>query len=114
MAADNDWPALVRNFSRARAVWKRMTKILIREGAEPRVSGFFFKAVVQAVLLFRAETWVVTSCMGRVLGGFQYQVVQRLTGRIPRRKTDGNWYYTLAETARDELGFQKMEKYIRK
>ena len=42
MVADNDWPVVVRNLSRARAVWKRMTRILSREGAEPRVSGFFF------------------------------------------------------------------------
>ena len=46
-----------------------MTRILIREGAEPRVSGFFSKSVVQAVLLSDAETWVVSPCMGRVLGG---------------------------------------------
>ena len=36
------------------------TRILSREGAEPRVSVFFFVAVVQSVLLFRKETWVFT------------------------------------------------------
>ena len=30
----------------------RMTRILGREGADPRISGLFFKVVVQAVLLF--------------------------------------------------------------
>ena len=43
-------------------------KIHSREGEEPRVSVFFFKVVAQAVLLFGAETWVVTPCMVRVLG----------------------------------------------
>ena len=33
LAADEYWPAVVRNFSWVRAVWKRMTIILIREGA---------------------------------------------------------------------------------
>ena len=46
-----------------------MSRILIREGARPRVSGFFFKSIVQAVLLFGAYTWVVTPHMGWVLGG---------------------------------------------
>ena len=55
-AAENDWPAVVNNLSRARGVWRSMTRILSREGAQPRVSGFFFKAVVQAVLLFGSET----------------------------------------------------------
>ena len=55
-AADENWPAVVRNLSRERAVWKIMMRILSREGEQPRVSGFFFKAVVQAVLIFGAET----------------------------------------------------------
>ena len=37
-----------------------MLRILIREGERPQVSGFFFKSVFQSVLLFGAETWVVT------------------------------------------------------
>ena len=41
-----------------------MSRILSREGAKPRVFGFFFKAVVQAVLIFGLETWVVTPGMG--------------------------------------------------
>ena len=56
MAADDDWQAVVKNLSRARKVWSRMAPILRREGAAPRVSGLFFKAVVQAVILLRAET----------------------------------------------------------
>ena len=70
-AADDNWPAVVWNLAKARAVWRRMTRILSREGAETRVSGFFFKAVIQSVLLFGAETWVVTLRMGWFLGGFQ-------------------------------------------
>ena len=59
-----------------RAAWRRMTRILSREGERPRVFGFFFKSVVQSVLLFGVETWVLTPCMGRVLGDFQNQVVR--------------------------------------
>ena len=39
-------------------------RILIREGERPRISIFFFKAVVQFVLLFGEETWVVTPSHG--------------------------------------------------
>ena len=112
LAADYDWTAVVINLSRVRAVWKRMMRILSRKGVEPRVSGFFLKTVVQAVLLFGLETRLVTPCMGRALVMFQYQVARRLTGRLPRRKTDRKWEYTLAARARDEAGFQTMEEYI--
>ena len=72
-------------------VWLRMSRILIREGARPRVSGFFFKSVVQSVLLFGADNWEVSPCMGRALGGFQDQVASLLTGRLPRRRLDRRW-----------------------
>ena len=70
---------------------EKLTKILSREGAAPRVSGFFFNPVVQSVLLFGAETWVVTPHMVWVLGGFQDKLAQRLMGRLLRRQTDRKW-----------------------
>ena len=68
-----------------------MTHILSQEGAALRVSGFFFNVVMQAVLLFGSETWVVTPHMGKALGGFQSQVVRWMTGRLPWRTPDGKW-----------------------
>ena len=50
-----------------------------------------FKSVIQAVLLFRSETWVVTPHMGTALGGFQTQVARRLTGKLPWRATERMW-----------------------
>ena len=55
------------------------------------MSGFFFKAIVQAVLLFVLETWVVTTRMGKALRGFQAQVAIWLTGRLLRRTSGRKW-----------------------
>ena len=52
--ADDYWFTVVRNLAKAQAVKWRLTRILSREGAAPRVSGVLFKAVVQSVLLFGA------------------------------------------------------------
>ena len=52
--ADNDWTVVVSNLSWEKKVWRRMLRIISREGVAPQVSGVFFKAVIQAVLLFRA------------------------------------------------------------
>ena len=62
-----------------------MTKILSREGADKRVSGKFFKAVVQQVLLFGEETWVLNPRIERALESFMHRAVRRITGRQPRR-----------------------------
>ena len=86
---DDNWLGVVWNLEKARTVWWWMTRILSREGARPQVSVFFFIAVVQSVLIFGEETWVVTPCMGRVLGGFQYHVSRRLMRKLKRRRSDG-------------------------
>ena len=62
-AGDDKWTAVAGNLRKARKSWVQMTRILIREGADPKVSGLFFKAVVLVVLIFGAETCVLTPRM---------------------------------------------------
>ena len=89
MAADgDDWPVGVGNLQRVRKIWGRLSQILSLEGAYPKVSGHFFKAVTQAVLLFRAETWVLTPRMEQALCSFQHGFPWRITRRHPGRQ----WY----------------------
>ena len=87
----NNWLEVVGSLSKARNSWERMTRILGREGANSRVSGVFFKAVVQAVLIFGSETWVLTPCMGQDLGSFQHGVERGITRRQPRKQEEGGW-----------------------
>ena len=51
-ATDDDWPAVVRNLAQENKVWSRMSCIISREVATPWVSGLFFKAVIQVLLIF--------------------------------------------------------------
>ena len=88
---DDNWPAVVGNLVKARKSWGRLQGILSREGATKRVSGNFFKAVVQQVLLFGAETWVVSPIMERALSAFIHGAARQLTGRHPQRGRDGKW-----------------------
>ena len=41
LTADDNWPEVVQNMAKTREVWRRMTRILSKEGAEPWVSGVF-------------------------------------------------------------------------
>ena len=112
--AYDDWLAVILNLTKARAVWRIMLRILIREESRPRVSRFFFKAVVQSVFLFGAETWVVAQRMGRFLGFLQYKVAQKLMGQLPRWRSDERWEYTSAEAAREKAEFGPVETYIQR
>ena len=82
-ATDDDCPALAGNIWKARMSWGCLERVLGREGADPKVSRIFYTAVTQQVLLFGAETWVLTKKMESALYAFQGRVARRLTGRQP-------------------------------
>ena len=85
-ATDDDWPAVVGNLGKARRSWGRLSRVLGREGADPKVSRAFYIAVTQAVFLFGSETWVLTARMERALDSFQSRVARKIMGRKPRQR----------------------------
>ena len=101
---DDDWPAVAGNLRKARVSWGRLARILGREGADPKVSHSFYTALTQQVLLFGAESWVLTKRMESSLDAFQVRVARRLTGQIPRRVRDGKWLYLPLAGATKEEG----------
>ena len=68
---DDDCPAVAGNIRKSWANWGRLTGILGREGADPKVSRSFYTAVTQQVILFGAELWVLTKDMESALEGVQ-------------------------------------------
>ena len=111
-AGDDDWPAVAGNLGKARKSWGRLQRILSREGATKRVSGNFFKAVVQQVLLFGSETWVVLPRVERALRSFIHGAARQITGKQPRIGWDGKWYYPSLVGAMKEAGFTDVRKSI--
>ena len=73
-AGGDDWTAVAGNLQKVRKIWVGLSKILSREGADLKVLGHFFKAVVQVVLLLGAEIWVLTPWVERSLRSFQHRV----------------------------------------
>ena len=51
-----------------------------REGVDARTSGTFYKAFVEATLLFGLDTKVMTPWIGRNLKVFHHRVAHSLTG----------------------------------
>ena len=106
-AGDNDWLAVVGNLAKARKSWGgRLSRVLGREGADPKVSGNFYKAVSQAVLFFGTEMWVLTQRMETALDSLQSRVVRRITGKQPQRKKVGRWDYPPLAKALEEAGLE--------
>ena len=74
--------------------------------------GNFFKAVVQHVLLFGAETWVLTPRIERALESSMHGDARRITGNRPRCGGGGKWYYPPLREAMQEAGFEDIRKAI--
>ena len=56
---DDDTPAIEANIKKARTKWAMFKRLLTRERASRRVMGHFYKAIVQSILLYGAETWLI-------------------------------------------------------
>ena len=66
------------------------------------------------MLLFGAETWVVTPKMERSLSGFLHGAARRITGRQARREKDVDWHYPSLEWAMQEAGLTDIRMSILK
>ena len=111
-AGEDDWLAVVGNPGKARKSWGWLCRVLGREGSDPKVLGNFYKMAAQAVLIFGAETWVLTKRTEKALDSFQSRVARRLTGNQPWRKKDGIWDYPPLAEALRKAELEGIRKYI--
>jgi len=73
---DNDIQAIRAQLRKARATWAR--EVLWAENVPPRVAAKFYKVVVQAVLLYGSETWVLSTTALTSLEGFHIRAAYRM------------------------------------
>ena len=111
---DNDVQAVRSNIKKARKCWKMLSRLLRSENMEPRVCGMFYKAVVQAVLLFGSETWVLTPSTMQALCGFHIRSTYRMAREHAPRKDpqSGEWHYPSSALALEEVGLHTIEHYV--
>ena len=88
---DNHWPAVRRNIVRARSVCVRLGTLLRREGAYPRVAEIFYRAVVQDILLYGSNTWVLSVEMEKDVEGAYMGFFRQITGKQLWRILDRTW-----------------------
>ena len=110
-STDDDWPALYKNLAKARKRWGMVSRVLARDGANERAMAMFYKAVVQSVLLFGSETWVITDRMMDALRGFHHRAARRITGMVAYRVADG-WDSLPIEAVLEVAGLYPIEVYL--
>ena len=86
--------------------------MLSKEGAYSRTSGHIYLAVVQSVLIYGSEMWVMTPRIGRGLGRLYHRVAHRLTWRQPWRGQDGVCVYLPLEDSMVEVRLRGAKTYV--
>ena len=109
---NSDTQATRDNLWKARRVWGRLSRVMRAENASPWVCDLFYKATVQAVLLFGSETWNVTLTMWRGLDGFHVRAARWMTRMMPVKGSDSIWSYPAMEEVLEKAGVHTIEHYI--
>ena len=97
---------------RASSFWGRLGTLLQREGADPRVTAMFYRAVVQAILLYGSETWVILAAMDNKLEEAHTGFLIKITGKLSRRILYRTWETPGVEEVREAAGTQFAMTYI--
>ena len=111
---DDDRPAINRNLNRARGKWGSIGRILSKENAKPQAMASFYKAIVQSVLLYGSESWVLNKRMLLSLESFHRRCARFITGRHIKENADGTWTYPDSKTTLSQAGMQPIDEYIRR
>ena len=91
-----------------------VSKILACNGATPLVFESFYKAIVQAVLLYGSKSWAMTDAMMKQLEQFHGKVACQILGCLPQRTGVNTWKYPPLVTAYEVTGLQPIQEYLRK
>jgi hypothetical protein len=109
---DNDSQAMRANLKKAHKSWARVSRVLRAENASPKVCGVFYKAVVQAVLLFGSETWKLSPLSLKSLEQFHIRAARRMAGMQPAKNPDGTWKYPSSKDVLKAVGLKMIDHYI--
>ena len=97
---------------RARSVWERIGTPTLEVGADPKVSASFYRAVVQAILLYTSETWFLLVSMTNRIEGTHSKVMRMISGNRVELLGDGTWEKMGVEVILEAAGSQSDRIYI--
>ena len=76
------------------------------------MTGKLYVGVVQAVLLFGSEIWVMTLQREKAIMGFHHREVRLMAGIVPKFQLNGTWIYQLIGEALTKVGLEEIRLYI--
>ena len=109
---DSDTVCIEHNIKKARQQWNCIARFLKREGASASIMAKFYITIVQAVLLYGADSWAVTNKDMHKLHSFHKRALRYMTGSHIRRGEDEQWSYPDHGKLLQLCGLNPMEVYL--
>ena len=113
-ANDRDELAVTARIKAARSKWMQLYRILSADGTGCKTMSRFYLAIVQAVLLYGSETWVLTDRLLQRLERFHLRCARWLCHRHIRRHADGTWEHPDSNEVLNDCGLSPISTYIAK
>jgi hypothetical protein len=112
--SDEDLPAVENQLRKARQVWARISKIIKKQtNCNIKIMSSFYKSIVQTILLYGSESWVLTQFMMNKLNSFHNMCARHITGRHIKLENDV-WEYPSTEITLQQANLLTIEQYINK
>jgi hypothetical protein len=112
---DSNDGAIRYNISKARAKWHMIARVLVQEEASPRVMGMFYKVIVQLVLLYCSETWVLTLAQYDWLNAFHVTIAWRISGlKVWYDPDTETWLKPASNMALERAGLHPLATYLKR
>ena len=108
----DDTKSIKDNIKRARHRWNRLAQILKREGANPICMSRFYRTIIQAVLLYGADSWTISERNLNLLRSFHWRTVRHITGSHIQKITDKKWSYPDHEQLLKKCQLFPMDVYL--
>ncbi len=114
LAQDNDDAQAIRQqMQKAREVWDCVGQVLRGENIMSWVVTKFYKAVIQAILLYGSKTWNLSGSALARLAGFHICVANRMAWEHqPRWGTNRVWVYPKLADVLEECRIWTIAEYI--
>ena len=109
---DDDTRCIEDNLKRARKQWNCIARILKQEGANAQCMAKFYLTVVQAVLLYGADSWTISQRNERKLVSFHRRAVRYLTNTHIRKLDNGKWVHPTHDPLFRKCGLFPMNVYL--
>ena len=97
---------------KARITWGRIGKLIKKKTkSDPKVMSIFYKVIIQSVLLYGSESWVLTKHIKDKLNSFHRRCSRYITGRHIRLVNEV-WIYPDSKVTLEMADLLLIEEYI--